>query len=159
MNEHIEFKEEQLQHVIGKMPSYLLRYGAVIIMVILIALFFVGISIKYPLVYSLKGQLVNDSIITLSASNKSLLQNIYNDMQIDIEYNSTNIYQTKIKNITSSMSKEKELWILNICVGPIPDTIYSNGFVYLFGEGSPIILKTKSKNKSILQHIWEQEIQ
>lgn len=158
MDENIEIQSERMQHVIGKMPSSLIRYGALVILFVLGVLLVMGSWIKYPTVFTLQGRLVDRHTITLFASESSSLQEVREGMSMKLESNGVVISQVVVQEMMSLVDMDEQGWSLNIRVSQLPDTVHLGDYTYVFTTGTPLTLKWEGRSQSILQHMWSNKM-
>lgn len=158
MDENVEVRSEHLQHVIGKMPSYLVRYGALVILLVVAVLFTMGSWIKYPTVFTSEGRRVDGHTITLFASEPSSLRELRAGMPVKLESNGVVIYQLLVREVASPMDGGERGWSMDIRVSLLPDTVRLGDCTYLFTTGTPLTLRWEGRSQSILQHMWNNKM-
>lgn len=155
MENDIEIRNERLQHIVGKMPSHLIRYGLYVIIVILLTLFSIVYFFKFPQTIEVTGKIMNDRSINIFFTDKKNVSNIEIGNVIKVIHKKNSIYQTYIAEIDTNIQIKDQQYTLNIKTSQLPDTIINNKRLYLYEINSSINLKIESKSKSVFQHMLQ----
>ena len=153
MDEHIEIRSERMQHIVGEMPNYLLRYGVLVGLFVAGILLSVGCLVRYPSTFAMRGQLLCDDTISLFLPRADGAEKVGAGMPIEVGSGETTVWRTEVVGKGRAEKGDDGAWTMKIHVIHMPDTIRTGGFVYLFTEGSPLTIKAEGKKQSLLQHI------
>ncbi len=85
MEENIELRSEKIRHIIGKVPPGIVRYGIIVITVVVVALFLAAYFIPYP-------ETVNGKVIASGAEKSRIfipyryLNKVKDNMKVNVEF-------------------------------------------------------------------------
>lgn len=96
-NDKIELRSEKVRHIIGEIPSKIVRYGITIITIVILGLLAGAYFIPYPETISAKVQMANANQGTVSIPYK-YVNTIENGMTVNIEFEG---YDTETYGTTS----------------------------------------------------------
>ena len=153
MSEPVEVKSERMQHVVGEMPVYLVRYGVFVVLFVIGILLAVGCLVCYPLTLSVRGRVAGERTITLYLSERGAARDFHADMPVELVFDGMSVGQTIIKGIGDVQVGADGAFTLDVEVAHLPDTVRTGPFTCVFATGTPITVKTESDAHTILYYV------
>lgn len=151
-SDKIELRSEKVRNIIGEVPPSLVRYGTVIVMLILLALFLAAYFIPYPETMTVKGSVItegNNAIAEIWIPYKYIV-NVHKNMDVIVSFEGNNNSNRKLKvNIVDY----KIYSIRGVHYFSVKIELGKLKSMYKEQKGTNITAQFLISNKSILKHI------
>lgn len=109
----IELRSEEVQEILTRVPHWMIRWGSVVVLIILVSLFFVSWLIKYPDIVT------TQIVITTNIPPEKLVAKVPGKIEVILVNDKTNILQNTPLAVIENSANYKDVFLLKSIVDTI----------------------------------------